>query len=210
MAQAMTYNSLIQDLQTYAERSDSNYVNQLPRLIMMAENRIASEVRGLGYKKVAQFSMTIGGNTLIKPARWRESVSLSITVGGEIKFLNYRGYEFCRSYWPDGAVQGEPEFYADYDYEHFIIVPTPQLAYSAELVYYERPQPLDDTNQTNWTTQYAPQLLLYGTLLEAQPWLKLDDRIQVFQSMYDRAAQGVTQESQRRAMGDQSMTRKEA
>lgn len=209
MAEAMTYNSLVSDIQTYAERNDNSFVSQIPRLIMMAENRIASEVHGLGYRKIVTFNLTLNDPILVKPARWRETVSFFVKVNGEINFLNYRAYEFCRSFWPDQTQRSQPQFFSDYDYEHYLLAPTPDLAYEAELVYHERPQPLDDTNQTNWTTQYAPQLILYGTLLEAQPWLKLDDRISVFQSLYDRAAQGVTQESQRRMTGDQSMMRKE-
>ena len=56
------------------------------------------------------------------------------------------------------------------------------------MLYYELPPLLDDAVQTNWLTEYAPQLLLYGTLLEATPFLKNDERIPVWQNMYDRAA----------------------
>jgi len=70
------------------------------------------------------------------------------------------------------------------------------LSYSFELQYYERPEPLSESNQTNWTTQYAPQLLLYGALMEAMPFLKTSERIAEFQALYDRALAAVTKESQ--------------
>jgi hypothetical protein len=62
------------------------------------------------------------------------------------------------------------------------------VAYPFEILYYELPPLLDDVTQTNWLTEYAPQLLLYGTLLEATPFLKNDERITTWQNYYDRAA----------------------
>jgi hypothetical protein len=53
-------------------------------------------------------------------------------------------------------------------------------------LYYERNQPLDSTNQSNWFTQYAPQALLYGSLLQAMPFLKNDERIPMWQGQYDK------------------------
>lgn len=209
MAESMTYSSLITDVSRYAERDDASFVDYIPRLIMLAENRIASEIHGLGYVKAAIFNFLDGNPILEKPARWRETRSMSVKVNNEISYLKYRSYPYCRSYWPNQALTETPLFYADYDYEHYLIAPTPSDDFEGELLYHERPQPLDETNQANWTTQYAPQLILYATLLEAQPWLKLDARIQVFQSMYDRASQMVTQEAQRRAAGDDTLTRRE-
>jgi len=207
MAEAMTYNSLVQDIQDYAERSDSPFLAQIPRFIMMCENRIASEVRGLGYEKFVTSNLVQGNSVLKKPARWRETAGMYITVSNNAAFLKQRALPFLKSYWPNSATQGVPEYYSDYDYEHFLIAPTPNLAYEVQINYFERPVPLDSTNQVNWTTQYAPQLLLYGTLLEAQPFLKLASRIPEFQTLYDRAAQAVQAESQRRLVGDQSLIR---
>jgi hypothetical protein len=95
---------------------------------------------------------------------------------------------------------GVPRYFADYDYEHFFIAPTPDIAYPFELSYYERPTPLSPSMQTNWTTQYAPQLLLYASLLEAMPFLKTGERMAEFQALYDRALQGVMKEDQERVL----------
>ena len=207
MAEAMTYSSLIADVINYAERNDSPFVTQIPRLIMLTENRIASEVRGLGYVRYVTGTLTQDSPVLPKPARWRETTSLFLADDGRARFLNQRSYTFCRSYWPESSKTGKPEYYADYDYEHLLVVPTPDLAYSFELSYFERPLPLSDENQTNWTTRYAPQLLLYGTLLEAQPFLKRTERIAEFQTLYDRVAAAVGNEAQRRLQGDNALVR---
>lgn len=105
-----------------------------------------------------------------------------------------RSYEYVRQYWPDDGVEGEPEFYADYDYHHVIIVPTPTMPFPAEWNYYELLQLLDDASQTNWLTDFAPNLLLYAALLELAPFLKNDDRIPVWQGAYDRIASGISQQ----------------
>lgn len=197
VAASMTYTSLKADIEEYAERHDEPFITQIPRFIMLAENRIASEVRGLGMLKVVTGNMY--GAVLQKPQRWRETASMNVTVDGERITVYERSYEYCRKFAPKATITGTPRFYADYGYEHWLIVPTPAVSYGFETMYYERPEPLSDINQTNWTTQYAPQLLLYAALLEAQPFLKLDDRIATFQGFYSGAAQGVTNEAKRRA-----------
>lgn len=204
MAANMDYNSLVLDLQNYSERTDTSFVStQIPRLIMSAENRIAAESRGLGFLQTITDNLTINQQYLTKPTRWRETASFSIGIGtgnNSRKFLRERSYEYCRTYWPDPTVTGEPKFYADWDWDHWVIVGTPSSAYPFELLYYERPVPLDATTTTNWTTKYAPQLLLYACLLETQAYLKRDDRKDVFQAEYERALKQVEFESKRRMM----------
>lgn len=195
-AEAMTYDSLVTDLINYCERSDQPFLSQIPRFIMMAENRIASESKPLGFLRVV--SGKLSGNTMVKPSRWRKTRSFSIKVSGAVTYLYEREYEYCRSYWPDPGELGQPRYYADYDYEHFFMAPTPDAQYDFELQYYERPEPLSSVNQTNWTTQYAPQLMLYATLMEAMPFLKTSERIPEFQSLYDRALNAIKQEDSER------------
>jgi hypothetical protein len=208
VAEALTFDSLVTDIQTYAERSDEPFITQIPRLIMLAENRIASEVRGLGYIKFVNGTLSINSSTIDKPVRHRETISLSIVDGSNRVTLTKRYYEYCRSFWPNTSLTDVPRYYSDYDYEHLFIVPTPNAAFQFELSYYERPEPLSTTNQTNWTTQYAPQVLLYATLLEAQPFLKLGDRVAEFKGLYDQAVQSLLKESIRR-LTDQSAQRTE-
>ena len=204
MAEALTYTSLLSDVQTYVERDDDPFVTQIPRFVMLAENRLASEVRGLGIQRYV--SGSLNGNTLSKPARWRETISFNVTVGTERTFIQPRTYDYCRAFCPDPATVGTPRYYADYSYEHFLIVPTPSTDYVFELSYYERPEPLSSSNESNWFTQHAPQLLLYATLLEAQPFLKRPERAAEFQALYDRALQGIAQESSRRIGADRAAT----
>ena len=209
MSATMTYSQLVEDVKQYAERFDQPFIVQIPRFIALAENRIAAEVRGLGYVRYVSSNFTPADPVVAKPARWRETSSWFYVKNGSVVFLKQRGYSYVRSYWPDLSQTGDPVYYSDYDYEHLLVVPTPAEPLTFELAYFERPLPLGESNQVNWTTQYAPQLLLYASLLEAQPFLKRSERIAEFQGLFDRAAAAVSNEAQRRLGGDQTLLRTE-
>lgn len=211
MSESMTYSSLLTDVATYAERSDRPFVDQIPRFVMLAENRIASQTRGLGLLKIVTGSFEPSQDVVAKPERWRETGTFMIRdAEASAHFLKPRSYTFCRSFAPNSSATGLPEYYCDYGYEHYLVAVKPDAAYTFELAYFERPLPLDESTQTNWTTRYAPQLLLYATLLEAQPFLKLGQRTAEFQALYEQAKQDLFNESQRRLAGDQSLLRSEA
>lgn len=217
MATTTTFTTLKEDVQRYLERgatmsTDPVMVEQLPRLINLAERRIARELKVQGFINVVTGTLTPGQSVYPKPDRWRDTVSVNIGTGAGSntrKQLFTRAYEYVRQYWPDESATGEPVFYADYDYTHWLFAPSPDGAYPFEILYYELPPLLDDSVQTNWLTEYAPQLLLYGTLLEATPFLKNDERIQVWQAMYDRSAAMLNGEDLAKVL-DRNAVRKEA
>jgi len=217
MATTMTFTTLQEDVRRYLERgsslaSDEVVYEQLPRLINLAERRIARELKVQGFINVVNGTLTSGNPVYDKPDRWRDTVSISIGTGtsnNTYKTLFTRDYEYLRKYWPDATQTDEPVFYSDYDYSHWLISPTPDDDYPFEILYYELPALLDDSVQTNWITEFAPQLLLYGTLLEATPFLKNDERIPVWQGMYDRAAAMLNGEDLGKVL-DRSAARKEA
>jgi hypothetical protein len=202
MATTTTFSSLKEDVRRYLERgftlaSDEIVYEQLPRLINLAERRIARELKVEGLISVISSTMQAGLAVYPKPDRWRTTVSFNFGTGAqgnEYNQLFARTYEYVRSYWPDRTQTGVPLFYAEYDYNNWIVAPTPDAAYPFEVLVYQLLPLLDDANQTNWLTEYAPQVLLYATLLEATPFLKNDERIQVWQQMYDRAAQSLNGE----------------
>jgi hypothetical protein len=180
----MTYDSLVENIQSYLERTDASTLDKIPLFIMLAEQVIASQIKFLGNLTVNTSTMTADQNVIDKPARWHKTVSMNITVAGERFPVFNRRYEYLREYWPDPAATDVPKFYCDYDYTHWMVAPTPAAAYNFEVLYYERVQPLDSSNQTNWFTTYAPQALLYGSLLQAMPFLKNDDRVPMWQAQY--------------------------
>jgi hypothetical protein len=72
------------------------------------------------------------------------------------------------------------------------------------VLYYERLVPLSSTTQTNWITQNAPNAMLYGTLLQAMPFLKNDQRV-IFQQKYTESVQALTLEDKLRIADRQAI-----
>lgn len=204
MAAQMTYDSLVSDVMSYLERTDAQTLDKVPTFILLAESIISDELKILGQQQAVIANMTIGDPILQKPARWRKTTSMNIIVAGERFPILLRKYEYLRNYWPDQALQGTPKYYADYNFNNWLIAPTPDAAYQFEVLYYEKVQPLDATNQVNFWTENAPQAMLYGTLLQAMPFLKNDPRIQLWQALYDRAVQTLKLENDTRVTDRQT------
>lgn len=204
-ASVMTYDSLAENIQSYLNRTDTATIEKIPLFIMLAEQIIASQIKFLGNLTVNESAMTTGVNVINKPVRWHKTVSMNITIAGEKQPVLLRKYEYLREYWPNETDTGLPKFYADYDYTHWLVAPTPSTNYSFEVLYYERVQPLDSTNQTNWFTIYAPQALLYGSLLQAMPFLKNDERVAMWQDQYNQIMQTLTAEDRLRVADRQAL-----
>ena len=200
----MTYDSLNTMVLQYLERRDLAVVEAIPTFITLAEFEIAQQIKTLGQMQVVESTMTIGNPVIQKPARWRKTTSMEVSSNGSKSPVLLRKYEYLKSYTPDATTTGLPLFYADYDYDHWLVAPTPDQAYPFEVLYYERLEPLSSSNQTNWITQNAPNAMLFGTLLQAMPFLKNDAR-QIFQQKYQEAlaalkAEDVTRVGDRQAI----------
>jgi hypothetical protein len=200
----MTYDSLTSTVLEYLERKDAATVNAIPTFITLAEFEIAEQIKTLGQLQIAEFAAQPGDPVFQKPARWRKTVSMNVTVNGKRQPVLLRKYEYLKNYWPDSTQVDVPLYYADTDWEHWYLAPTPALAYSMEVLYYERIAPLSETNQTNWLTQNAPNAMLFGTLLQAMPFLKNDQR-QIFQQKYTEALQSLKGEDVARVGDRQSV-----
>jgi len=190
-ATAMTFDSLLTDMRRYLERGtveDSEVYNQLPSLINLTERDLATKLKILGNKNVVTSTMVAGTAVYAKPDRWRETCSFNFGVGTpplqNRTPLYPRSYEYCNMYWPNRDERDVPLFYGDYDYQHWIIVPTPVASYPFEVLYWQLLPLLSDENQQNFWTDYAPQVLLYGTLIQAAPFLKDDAEFQRWVTMY--------------------------
>ncbi len=215
MTTAMTFTSLIADAAKYLERggaADPDVNAQIPSCVNMAERRIARDLKVEGMQFALAHTMTIGRSVYRKPDRWRDTVSINIGTGTDNKKRTQifaRSYEYCRNIWPDESVTGQPRFYADYDQDHFLIAPTPDQAYPWELLYHGMPPLLDESNQTNWLTKLAPQLLLYGTLWEIALFCRAFDQKAIWEGEYKTALGAINGEEVRK-MADRNATRQGA
>jgi hypothetical protein len=204
-AYVMTYDNLVTDIAQYLERTDAATLAKIPTFIGLTEQKIATQLKILGNLTVQASTFIQGANIIDKPARWHKTVSFNITVAGRRRPVLLRTYEYLREYWPDPTQEDVPKFFADYDYTHWMIAPTPDAAYNFEILYYERIQPLDSSNQTNWFTIYAPQALLYGSLVEASMFLKNYDKAGAYGQQFETIMQTMVVENKLRIADRQAV-----
>jgi hypothetical protein len=206
MAFVLTYNSLTQSVKDYLERNDAKLVSEIPLFIMLGERRVARDLKILGLKVAITGNLIAGDSVFAKPTRWLNDSSFNIGTnqGSEVGFntrllLEQRAYEWCRMYWPNPTQTGTPKYYAsDYNYNFWIVMPTPDVPYPYEIIYYETPEFIDDSTSSNFLTGSAPEVLLYATLLETASYLKDDERIGVWSDYYEKAKKALGEEDVRR------------
>lgn len=183
----MTYSSLTSTVLQYLERSDAAVVAAIPTFITLCEYEIAQNIKTLGQMQVVDSTMNIGSPIIAKPALWRKTVSMTLANEGSKQPILVRKLEYLNTYAQDVTATGTPLYYADYDYDHWFVAPTPDKAYAFESLCYTRLQPLSSSNQTNWLTQNAPNAMLFGTLKQTAPFLKNDARLALWKQMFDDA-----------------------
>lgn len=220
MPTTVNYTSLFNDITVYLERggsqtTDETVFNQIPRLINAAERELGNALKLLGQIEILvdPTGLQTGNHIVSKPDRWRKSISLVYGTGATKSNktpLFERSKEYCETYWPDQSLTSSdnpPLFYSDVDYQHWVISPTPDQDYPLEVTAYFQPPLLDTGNETNFWTNYCPLALLYGSLLQATPFLKDDARLPVWGNMWAQEIQILNSQDLQRVM-DRASERK--
>lgn len=192
-AYQMTYDNLVQDVINYMERDDAGFVAQIPSLIGLAESAIAAELKTLLQLTVVETTLAANQVVLNKPARWRKTVSMKANGAP----LLLRSQDYIAQYQSQSDA-GVPKYYAEYDYNNFAFAPSPLADTPVEIIYYSEIQPLDTTNQQNLFTRECPQAMLFGTLLQAQGYLKALDKLPVWKSYYTDSLNALKKEDNSR------------
>lgn len=203
----MDYNSLRTQIIAYTQRNEPVFVSAVPALIEQAMSRIYSEAKTIGFQKTLEAQMIINQPVIDKPVDFKAPVSLYYTnTDSQSVFLLPRSYEFCTLYWPDVNLIDEPMFYStDLDVpqnnagnSRIYIAPTPDMAYPYKLTYLSFPPVFNAGNSQNFLTDRYPNLLLYACLVEAIPFLKSDERVPMFESLYSKALDAVNKDTRER------------
>ena len=193
MSVIMTYDSLVLNVQQYMERNDPDFIAQIPNLIALAESSIAAELKTYLQLIVVETNLATNQTVLNKPARWRKTTSMK--VNGQPVLL--RSQDFVAQYLSESS-GGQPQYYAEYDFNNWNFAPAPDQSYPVEIIYYAEIQPLDAANQQNLWTAIAPQAMLYGALLQAQGYLKALDKLPVWKQYYTDALAALKKEDNSR------------
>jgi hypothetical protein len=191
----MTYDSLVADVQNYMERDDPQFVAQIPSLIYLAEQSLAAEIKTLQQLTVVEVTVLAGQFILQKPALWKKTISVKANGQPIVK----RTQDYLAQITAESST-GTVQYYAEYDYDNFMLSPTPSANTSIELTYYGLVQPLNTDNQQNLITREIPQALLFGTLLQAQGYLKAIDKLAVWKQYYTDAISAIKNEDKLRSI----------
>lgn len=211
-ATGMTFSSLEQDIKDYVERgsdSDTAFLRQLPRIINNAERSLADKMKIQGYRFPMTGACEAENQYVAKPSGWRNTVTFSIgtdTDNATFKVLRPRSYEYLRIVSPDPTSFDQPSWYTDYDFNNWVLFPTPDQAYPFEVIVYKLPDLLSDANQTNYLTQLTPNLLLFECLTNTEPFLRNDPRMSLWKEMRDDEMKGINLQEIRK-MVDRGQTR---
>lgn len=175
------YAGLRATIANYLARTDIS--DMIPGFIRLAEVRLRRDLRIRQMLKSATTQTTGGDPTVALPTDFLELRNLFVQTN-PIRDLQYvPPAVFSRN----GRVteSGLPVFYTIIASE-FKFAPAPDSDYTLEVLYYSAPSFLTDTNPSNVFLATCPDLLLYGSLVEAEPYLMNDSRIQLWAGMYDR------------------------
>jgi hypothetical protein len=184
MAFFTDYTTLQATIADYLARSD--LTTQIPEFIRLAEDRLLRDLRIRELLKVATTTTIAGDATVSMPADFvaMKDLHLQGNPPQTIKFLSTSN--FFRN--AQTAVSGLPIRYTLLGSE-FQFAPIPDSVYTLQMVYFHKPPYLSDTNSSNIWLANTPDLLLYASLGEAEPYLMNDERLNTWVAMYDR---GVT------------------
>ena len=200
---------MVSSIQTYTENNfptitlaDSSTVSsttQINRFIQQAEQRIYNSVQFPSLRKNVTGTITVNNKYLSCPYDFLATYSLAVYPygGGSYTYLLNKDVNFMREAYPSPTDTGTPKYYALFgptvsgttisNELSFILGPTPDTTYSAELHYYYYPESIT-TATTTWLGDNFDTVLLYGALVEAYTFMKGEpDLIQLYDAKYKEA-----------------------
>ena len=192
----MNYTQLVTAIKGYAENDFPNTVgaftsaDQIATFVQQAEQRVYNDIQLPALRKNVTGTLTTGNKYLACPNDWLSTFSVAIiNANNEYTYLLNKDVNFIRESFPDtdAAFYGEPQYYAQFDQNTFLLGPTPDANYAVELHYFYYPQSIVDAG-TSWLGDNFDSVLLYGSLLEAGTFMKSDgDVMNTYKGRYEEA-----------------------
>ena len=182
-----TYSDLQTSIGNYLARSD--LTSQIPDFITFAENRLRRELRIRQMLKSVTTATVKADSTVELPSDFLQ-VRDFVVVTNPLTPLSYSSPSSL-SNDPRASEVGVPKSYTILAND-FQLSPIPDAVYTVKMLYFAAPAYLSASNTTNVFLTTAPDALLYASLIEAEPYLMNDARINTWGTMYDRAIGSLT------------------
>ena len=190
------YSDLTDNVRNYTETSTNVLSNTVIQpFIESIEDKVRRTVDLNYYRKYDTATLTVNNAFLPLPSDWEATRYLQLIDGSNNRtFLIQKDISFMNEYAPDSTSTGAgtPKYYADWDQDTHYLAPTPNAALTVELAYTYKPPGLTSTNTSTWLSQNAPNVLLYGCIIEALGYLKGPaDMIQYYDKMFNESVQAL-------------------
>lgn len=186
-----SYAELQTTIAGYLARSD--LTSQIPDFIRLAETRLRRDLRIRQMLKSVTTPTVAADSTVELPSDFLE-VRDFVVVGNPIQPLNYfspSAFNRNTRTWESGKPNSYTVLAND-----FQLAPIPDSVYTVKLLYFAAPAFLSSSNTSNAFLANTPDALLYGALLEAEPYLMNDARLTVWASLFDRAMSSINRSDQ--------------
>ena len=191
------YGQLKSALADWLMRDDLTSV--IPTFVTLAHKSLNRQVRVRQMMKRAVAE--VDSQFSVLPADFLEmrNIQLNNSVPSPLQHITAEQMDEYR--YANNNVAGRPGYYAIVG-ESIELYPTPNAAYNMEMAYYSKIPALSDDSSSNWLLLKAPDAYLYGALVQAAPYLKEDERIQVWSMLHEKALTELRDEEERaRFMG---------
>lgn len=176
-----TYTELKTSLADWLNRSDLTSV--IPDFISLAEAQMERQLRTRQMIVRANASFAAAAEYGTVPDDFLETKSIKLNTN-PITNLQFQTIDAMDSLSNTTYLSSGKPLYFSVVGNQFRLLPIPDGAYTAELVYYAKLTKLSSTVATNFLLTQAPDVYLYGSLLQAAPYLQDDARISVWSSLY--------------------------
>ena len=191
-----TFTELKDAIADWLDRSD--LTDRIPDFIALAEARINRELRIRPMEVRSTMYTTADQQYFQLPGGYIQMRNIQLNTNPTTP-LEYITPEMLDRLY-GSTTTGKPRAYTLIG-DEIQLAPIPDSAYQVEMAFYEKFTPLGDgsagTVTSNWLTANAPDLLLYGALMEAEPFIKNDERIPVWLNGYSNAINKLQQQDQR-------------
>jgi hypothetical protein len=182
--------STYSDLQTSAagwlERDD--LTDRIPDFVTLAEAQMNRSLRVR--KMVARSTATLADEFSAVPTDYLQPIQFICTDGSTTWEIDPTPLESIAAYKAQSTQTGKPRFYAVVGGE-FQFYPAPDASYDAALTYYQQIPALSDAEPSNWVLANHPDAYLYGTLLQAAPYLRDAEQTAVWGQLYTAALDAI-------------------
>ena len=191
-----TFTELKDAVADWLDRSD--LTARIPDFIALAEARLNRELR-IRPMEVRSTMVTIADQQYFQlPGGYIQMRNMQLNTNPTTP-LEYITPEMLDRLY-GSTTSGKPRAYTLIG-DEIQLAPIPDSTYTVEMAFYEKFTPLGDgssgTVTSNWLTANAPDVLLYGALMEAEPFIKNDERIPVWLNGYNNAVNKLQQQDQR-------------